>query len=520
MREEAEALLLNETFHLPNQALPPFGVKQLSTKWVYKLKINADNSIRYKARLVVRGFEQVEGQDYDETYAPVSRLTTLRFILSTAAFFGFKVEHLDVTSAFLHPRIDRENLWISPPDGAEHLPSSLSTPLRLKKALYGLKQSPKLWYEDIHQSLIKLSFEQSVEDPNLYIKAGVMVLLYVDDILLVYTDPSNDAAPKEVKESLMSTYKMTDLGTVKRFLGIDVASIPSEAGEGRDIIISQETYLKALVAKYDPKDSLHPSKTPMMSSVDLFDGRCQDTLLSDAEQKTYASMVGSFMYASVGTRPDISYAVLALSRFTAKPLKKHQKAATHLLRYIKGTLKYQLRYRCSNEDVQPELVAFTDADWAGNSATRKSVSGSCAMHKGSSPVNWSSKSQTCVALSTVESEFIAASKATRELLCLRQLTEDVLGYKCKPITLYCDNDGAISLIRSGIFKARTKHIDVNYRHIIYEQETGTISICRVNSAENPADIFTKALDEVKVSKFNEMLHLAAIPDLSDDVVMN
>jgi len=165
-------------------------------------------------------------------------------------------------------------------------------------------------------------------------------------------------------------------------------------------------------------------------------------------------MVGSYMYAAIGTRPDIAFSVMVLSRFGANPLKKHMNAAWMLLRYLKGTLTMKLRYKYGSETL-PELplVAHSDSDWGGNTATRKSVSGFCISYLHSSPMIWSSKSQTTLAMSTLEAEFIAASSATREIKWLRILINDVLPGPLSPTTLYCDNDGATTLIKTGIFKA-------------------------------------------------------------------
>jgi len=251
--EECKSLLLNETFDLTHP-IRRLTDNVMTTKWVSKVKVKTDASIRYKARLVVRGFEAIEGADYDETYALVARMATLRFLISLAAHAGWLVEHMDVTSAFLHPKIDRDNLWIALPDGATEAAHTLQQPhvfdesLRLQKALYGLKQSPRLWYQDIHQTLMNLEFRQADGDANLYIKDGALLLLYVDDIMIIQTNSSGVAF--KVKESLMETYKMIDLGEITRFLGIDIGKVKSSLIPGRfDYVISQEHYLTQVIQR-------------------------------------------------------------------------------------------------------------------------------------------------------------------------------------------------------------------------------------------------------------------------------
>jgi len=146
----------------------------IACKWIYKRKINPDGSTRYKARLVIKGYEQKEGIDYDETYAPVSKMATFRLILALATQYGWDVDHMDVVTAFLNLRIDRDNIYMEMPLGIDWLESSGSassgSAIILRKALYGLKQAPRFWYEDIDGYLQSIGFRQSAEDPNLYLQ--------------------------------------------------------------------------------------------------------------------------------------------------------------------------------------------------------------------------------------------------------------------------------------------------------------------------------------------------------------
>ena len=238
MAEEWDSILTNKTFiafqegddvgpigsglpaHLKTPLVCPITVKPIGSKWVYKTKRNPDGSIRFKSRLVIRGFQQVEGIDYGETYAPVSKLTTFRMLISLAANYGWAVDHLDVVTAFLNPKIDRDNVYMSLPPGLDWLDSRFvnQVVVRLLKALYGLKQAPRLWYAEINAFLISIGLRQSPTDPNLYIGPGILLLLYVDDIILAHTLPSGG---ESVKQKLLRKYRMSDLGAAQRFLGIE-----------------------------------------------------------------------------------------------------------------------------------------------------------------------------------------------------------------------------------------------------------------------------------------------------------
>jgi hypothetical protein len=493
MKDEWQSLLENVTFDFAiDDGLPPEkSLKAIGSKWVFRRKIGPDNSIRYKARLVIKGYEQVPGIDFGETYAPVSKLSTLRLLLAMSAQRGWKIDHMDVKTAFLNPEIDRDNVFMSLPEGIETIDSTLSrsVTVRLRKALYGLKQAPKLWHDNINEFLLSLRFKNSTTDPNLYVKDGVLLLLYVDDILIVHIDKK---AGNEVKKHLSSRYKMTDLGEARKFLGLEIGYTAN------GITLGQEEYINTIVRRFQLQDA-RDAVSPMDPHVDLDNPNCEDKQIKD--QTLYQSMVGSLMYAALGTRPDISFCVAVLSKYSAQPLQMHFTAAKRALRYLKKTSKYVLHFPSTNGPIYGDQIhGFTDSDWAGSTKTRKSVGGyvfqACDE---ASPISWQAKSQTVVALSTLEAEYIACSNATREALWLKRLVNDVLSAEnpseplLSTVPIKCDNQGALNLINTGVIKAKTKHIDVKFHHTHDEQEKGNVKFDYIPSRENIADLFTKPL---------------------------
>jgi len=196
----------------------------IGCKWIYKRKINPDRFTRYKVRLVIKGYEQREGIDYDETYAPVSKMAIIRLILALAAQYGWEIDHMDVVMAFLHPSIDRVNIYREMPLRIDWLASNGSAPsgsvLILRKALYTLKQVPRVWYDDIDGYLQSIGFRQTAEDPNLYLQQGVLLVLYVDDLLIGHNGA--EGWGHQMKLLLQMKYKMCNLGVAKRFLGIEI----------------------------------------------------------------------------------------------------------------------------------------------------------------------------------------------------------------------------------------------------------------------------------------------------------
>jgi len=262
MRQEWQALVDNHTFDIVakgNTVHTPTTDRTveepIGCKWVYKRKINPDGSTRYKARVVIKGYEQKEGIDYDETYAPVFKMATFRLILALAAQYGWDVDHMDVVTAFLNPKIDRDNIYMEMPLGIDWLVSDGSASNRnasngsasdgsvliLRKALYGLKQAPRLWYEDIDGYWKFLGFRQSAEDPNLYLQQGVLLVLYVDDLLIAH----NGEEGHRIKQLLQKKYKMCDLGAAKRFLGIEI-----EKTKDGGFSIGQRGYINTIIRRF------------------------------------------------------------------------------------------------------------------------------------------------------------------------------------------------------------------------------------------------------------------------------
>jgi hypothetical protein len=266
-----------------------------------------------------------------------------------------------------------------------------------------------------------------------------------------------------------------------------------------------------------------PAKSPLDPQTDLANTRCED---KPANRKEYLSMVGSLMYAALGSRPDIAFSVTALSRYNVQPLQMHATAAKRVLRYLKTTSELRIEYRRLSSSSYPHnpdinIIGYTDSDWAGNLTTRKSVGG-CVFGLGyvntsqepvmSGLIHWQAKSQSVVALSTLEAEYIACSHATRESIWLRRMLKEAAdGMAVKisdgPVPIGCDNQGAIKLITSGVVKQKSKHIDVKYHHIHDEQVKGSIQVHYVTSATNPADLLTKPL---AVPRHEQLLQLTGL----------
>lgn len=212
MKEEMDSLLKNQTWSLVEL---PEGKKALTNKWVYKIKEEVDGQQRYKARLVVKGFEQKKGIDYDEIFSPVVKMTSIRAILSLVATENLFLEQLDVKTAFLHGDLE-EDIYMHQLEGFE-VKGKEGYVCKLEKSLYGLKQAPRKWYHKFDTFMITNEFVRCQFDHCVYIKKTtngnyVILLLYVDDMLIA--GPSMQDIV-DLKEKLANTFEMKDLGEAK-----------------------------------------------------------------------------------------------------------------------------------------------------------------------------------------------------------------------------------------------------------------------------------------------------------------
>jgi hypothetical protein len=475
MDEEIKAIEKNKTWELTNL---PAHKNPIGVKWVYKTKKNADGSInKYKARLVAKGYKQKEGEDYSEVFAPVSRLDTIRLIISLAAQNNWEIFQMDVKSAFLNGVLQEEVYLEQPPGYVKK--GEENKVYKLKKALYGLKQSPRAWYSRINSYFEKHGFQKCPYEHTLYVKSTsqgsfMVVSLYVDDLIFTGNDLE---LLNGFKLSMMKEFEMTDLGKLHHFLGIEV----SQSKKG--IFISQESYAKEVLKKFGMENA-NPVVTPCITGLKLSkngEGRLIDST-------KFRSLVGNLMYLTA-TRPDIMYAVSLVSRFMEKPHSNHWEAAKRILRYIKGTVDYGIFYEAN---VPVKLIGYTDSDLAGSIDDCKSTSG-YVFSLGSGVISWSSRKQPIVALSTTEAEYIAASLAGCHTVWLLGILESLMHKQKGPTTLFCDNISTISVSKDPVLHGRTKHIRIRFHFLRELVSEGVIQLKYCKTDVQMADVFTKPL---------------------------
>ena len=403
MQEEVQELVDSNTWRLVNL---PKGRIALGGRWVYKLKTDSNgNIVRYKARWVVQGFNQVLGIDYLETYSTTCRPECYRLFLLIAMASKWVILQYDIQSAFTHARIDREIYVIQPTRFAQGTKVCL-----LLKALYGLKQSPRLWYKHLKEELEKEGFTAFPFDEGIFIhqKYSIILVCHVDDF---YVTGPNQAQIDQVMENLGKRLKIKFLGAVSDFLGNEIAL----DYENQTVYIHQTKYTQKILEKYHKLNAgIYGVTTPCEPGIKLRESKQNAT---KEEIKRFQQEIGSLLYLSLKTRPDITFAVQRCSRYSKNPDKDHFKALQRIWQYLVKYPDLGLYYKCKDLKNNFFIKNYCDSDWANDLDNRSSTEAyiSCL---GSAPINWKIKLQTTTATSSTEAEYMALKGATQESIYL------------------------------------------------------------------------------------------------------
>jgi Reverse transcriptase (RNA-dependent DNA polymerase) len=383
---------------------------------------------RYKARLVARGFTQIEGIDYTETFAPVAKFTSIRTLLALAAHQNLELHQMDVKTAFLNGDLNEE-IYMNLPPGFRK-PNVI---WKLKKGLYGLKQASREWYKKIRTEFEALDFKRCQTDHGIFhlSKNGtrVIIAIYVDDLLIL---SNSSTAVDQVKSDLKKKFDMTNLGEARWILGMEV----TRDRANRTISLSQRQYVQDILERHGMANC-RPVSTPMVPNLTL-----EKLKEPEFDATTYQSAVGSLMYAMIGTRPDLAHAVGVLSQFSAKPGVAHWTALKHVFRYLCGNSDVSIIYDGKKNNAS--LTGYVDADWAADKNDRRSLTGYVFILCGGA-VSWSSKKQSSMAQSSTEAEYMAGAHAAKEIAWLRTFLSEIGEIQNSPTSLWIDNQSAIAL---------------------------------------------------------------------------
>ena len=459
---------------------PPTNAKIIPTQWVFTQKFHPDGTLRkYKARLVVTGNRQLQGEDYISSFSPVVKHSSVRVLLAIAAKFRYSISFLDVTNAYCWGTLQEETFCKQPPGFEQHAPDGSPLVCRLHKSLYGLPQSGRCWNQRLTQILIDVGLRQSDYDPCVFYKTTPVSFFamsaYVDDNFVV---SSNDTLTSYYLNKIKDHIKIVPVHD-QLYLGMKIQQTST------GFRLHQENYVTKILTRFGMQDS-KPVNTPLVvsqSTEQLLHAR-QTPLLQSS--KPYQELLGCLLYLANVSRPDVTFPVIAMSVHGHAPMQHHMGVLKRILRYLKGTPTLGINYHTSTVG---SLYAASDASLA-SFPNSKSVTGT-AIFLGAVPILWRTKQQSLVALSSCEAETYAIAETCRDLIPIRGLlTELAPSLIPSPTIIYTDSYSAMFLILNG-GSTRTKHFHKRVNFVQDYLKTYDLALQYMPTNTIPADMLTK-----------------------------
>jgi hypothetical protein len=411
---------------------------------------------------------------------------------------------MDVKTAFLNGELEEE-IYMQQPEGfIEKGKEKLVC--RLRKSLYGLKQAGRAGYEKIHAALIQLGFDFLRVDHCIYRlvhgSAVVIIAVYVDDLTLFSNCITRLAG---IKQELSQLFEMKDLGEAQFLLGVQIVRDRA----ARTLTISQGEYVKNVVDRLG-LNFCNPTASPLDNGTRLSKRDCPPPdKQNETVTRQYQAAVGAITYAMIATRPDIAYAVTALSQFNSNPGPAHWKALKRLGRYLRGTINYSITYRAVPGKSLPSVLGYCDSDWGADVDDRRSISGWAFLLCGAA-ISWQAKKQPTVALSSVEAEYMASTQATKEAMWLRTFLSSIGQLTEGPTIIRCDSQGSIDMGKNPEYHARSKHIDIQHHFVREQVAAKTVQFVHVSSEAMAADVLTKPLPRPRHQQTITLLGVGAV----------
>ncbi|KAM2132483.1 hypothetical protein ACFX1Q_013870 [Malus domestica] len=497
MKSEMDSMYQNQVWTLVD---PPEGIVPVGNKWVFKRKIGIDGNVEtYKASLVAKGYRQTEGIDYEENFSPVAMIKSIRILLAIAPYHDYEIWQMDVKTAFLNGYLEEE-LYMTQPEGFM-FKSEKTKVCKLQRSIYGLKQASKSWNIRFDTEIKTFGFTQNEDDNCVYQKVVgevvVFLVLYVDDILLFGNDT---AILSSVKVWLSKTFHMKDLGDASYVLWIKLYRDRSRKLIG----LSQSMYIDKVLSRFQMEQS-KKGFLPVRHGIHLSKSMEPKTPeeIRQMNMIPYASAIGSLMYAMICTRPDIAYAVSITSRYQSNPGPEHWAAVKTVLKYLRRTKDMFLVYGGATE---LRVEVYTDADFQSDVDDRSSNSGYVFTLNGGA-VSWKSKKQSVIADSTTEAKYVTAAEAGKEAFWMKKFITElgVVPTITSPVTLYCDNGGAIAQAKEPRAHQKNKQFDRRFNIIRRYAAEGKVNILKVASADNVADPLTKPMSQIQLDRHMEKM---------------
>jgi hypothetical protein len=477
----------------------PDNANVITARWVLAYKTDPSGAItKFKARWAPRGFQQIPGVDFNiqEVFAPVVDWTTLRLLTVIQQMLAFDTINIDVVSAFSNTELN-DDVYVRQP---KYFEDGTQSVVKLKKALNGIKQSGHKFNKELHHALVKAGFEQSKTAACVYFRNigtanAIIVATYVDDCRLFSKNPRVDA------EALCSQLPFeTKISDDPVFLGVQFDTLPNGG-----IKMHQAAYVHQII---ESTNFCGTQKTPLAEGLDLAPAE----KVQPEIKEEFQSLLGKLNFVANRTRPDIIQATNYLGRFASKPSAEHLKHLVGVVRFLACNPEQGLVYPSvvqQNATLHPlNITVHSDANWARNRVDGKSTTG-VAVFVNEQLVDFASRKQKVVALSTMEAEYIAACEAVKMEYPIATLCSELGLPTTTASKLMVDNNAAIALANNpSSGSSRTRHIDVRYHYIQQRIRDREIEVAYIPSDANAADGFTKALAVTKHRQFVELLKSA------------
>ena len=513
MGEELNAHIKNGTWILVPIASLPKGKKVVGSTWAFDLKRTVKGLIeRYKARLCAQGFSQREGEDFIHTYSNTVSYDTLRLVLALAAMHDLELTSLDIKTAYLNGFIEEGfDIYMLPPRGfrfngkdsfefAGHSAADPRYACKLVRSIYGLKQSGRRWEARLVSELIKLGCIRCIIDPCLwkYVKgdALVMITIYVDDIVMA---TNSRKLRDELVRKLKELFDVRNEGPLTWLFG---TAIDQDITKGT-VSIHQTLYIDEVVRAFGTKDLRKQRVVPSIEEALHLMPLPED----QPRNENYRSLLGKLLWIAIISRPDISFAVVYLTRFGTCAGDLHLSHAVRIVDYLAATRNKKITYRRTARkrlyehlventeglpDLQGHTILFSDASHGGE----KPMAGWTAI-EADGPIGWAAFRERTTPISSCEGEYVAATKATIAGLAFKQ-TKRFLGFEVlDPIYLFCDNKAAVQLSESATNSKRLKHVATRIAFLREFVESNEIKLIHIKGTGQIADLFTKPLSPDK-----------------------
>ena len=474
------------------QRCPQYQV--LPLKWVFTYKTDQDGFIsRYKARLCVRG--DLQAPRKEDTRATTLAARTLRTMLAITAAFDLETMQMDAVNAFLNSKLTNP-IYVNYPQGY----GQKGHVLRLHQALYGLRISPILWQQEISQKLTYFGLNAVLEDPCLFINNKLALIIFVDDMLIIYHQTHRSEA-LELKNKLREAYELKELGEINKFIGIRII----RDRPNRKLWICQDNYIEKITHRFH-LTSVKPPKTPLPSErlVKRSDGQATQSFMHQYQEKN-----GSLLWAAIMTRPDIAKTAQYLSEYLTNPSEHHMTAVDKAIAYLYNTRFYAIEYGPIPSNASAFILA-SDASFADNS-DRKSSEGYIAKLF-NRPIDWQARKQKTITTSTTEAELLAISSASKYMLWWKRLFRSIDLNIDQKLTILCDNNQTVDLLTkvNSLFRIKLRYINIHYYWLRQEILAGNLEISWVLTNIMPADGLTKPLLYQKHQLFQKHLNIVNI----------